>query len=459
MSYNLFILQQKIIDNLVPLLEQANQNDWTMISKNTKEIFSEENLDTMRDQARIFSLKNPYAKSALKNVIKFSLGSTVDIQANTYNLEVQKNWEIFEAKELKHQRKKEILKRIVRDGEVFIRFFYLSDGSMKIRFVEPEHVVDVNNQIPYGVQTQKNDVTEPVAYLISVDGVSSEIVKASQILHVKINVDENVRRGRTEFEPNLKDFVRLESIVENIAILVKIRTALVLFNRVQSWNENISKTGLEANKTGSKYKGLRPGSVVTGSEKDDWEFKSPNLGAVDLKEIVRMMTLRFAAAWGLPEYMVTGDASNANYASTWVSESPGLKTIEDWQTLMNEAFRNIYIKVMKHWAQNNLDQIDYQYEIQTKNGLEMIRANVLDELNGKLPCNVVYQPLISRDPKKEAETIGLDLQNGLISMQTARAKRGYDHETEKKAIAFERVDEEDNFNRLAVQFANNEENE
>jgi hypothetical protein len=34
---------------------------------------------------------------------------------------------------------------------------------------------------------------------------------------------------------------------------------------------------------------------------------------------------------GLPEFMITGDASNGNYASTMIAEGPGEREIEDWQ--------------------------------------------------------------------------------------------------------------------------------
>ncbi len=44
-----------------------------------------------------------------------------------------------------------------------------------------------------------------------------------------------------------------------------------------------------------------------------------------------------AAALAMPEYMLSGDASNANFSSTMVAEGPAVKTFEEMQADLIEA--------------------------------------------------------------------------------------------------------------------------
>ena len=44
-----------------------------------------------------------------------------------------------------------------------------------------------------------------------------------------------------------------------------------------------------------------------------------------------------AAALAMPEYMLSGDASNANFSSTMVAEGPAVKTFEELQADLVEA--------------------------------------------------------------------------------------------------------------------------
>ena len=43
------------------------------------------------------------------------------------------------------------------------------------------------------------------------------------------------------------------------------------------------------------------------------------------------------SALAMPEYMISGDSSNANYASTMVAEGPAVKTFEEMQADLIDA--------------------------------------------------------------------------------------------------------------------------
>ena len=62
----------------------------------------------------------------------------------------------------------------------------------------------------------------------------------------------------------------------------------------------------------------------------------------------RHILLNIAAGSGLAEYMVTGDASNANYSSSMVAESPAVKEFEDIQDESKDAYIEIWDRVMEN---------------------------------------------------------------------------------------------------------------
>ncbi len=78
-------------------------------------------------------------------------------------------------------------------------------------------------------------------------------------------------------------------------------------------------------------------AIIDASDATDYQFPS-EAAPVDKNVAAIQAELRAAAAaLGMPEYMLSGDASNANYASTMVAEGPAVKTFEEMQAALVEA--------------------------------------------------------------------------------------------------------------------------
>ncbi len=60
-----------------------------------------------------------------------------------------------------------------------------------------------------------------------------------------------------------------------------------------------------------------------------------------------MLLLGVAAGVGLPEFMLTSDASNANYASTMVAEGPAVKLFQSEQQFFAREFTRLWRWVME----------------------------------------------------------------------------------------------------------------
>ena len=98
-----------------------------------------------------------------------SLGTAVD------EFERENRWQL---------RQQEIVRRIDRDGEAFLRFFVDHDGMTRVRFIEPDEVVTPaefasDPSASFGIRTEADDVETVLGYW-----VDSEFVDAHEVQHL-----------------------------------------------------------------------------------------------------------------------------------------------------------------------------------------------------------------------------------------------------------------------------------
>ena len=122
------------------------------------------------------------------------------------------------------------------------------------------------------------------------------------------------------------------------------------------------------------------------------------------------------SALAMPEYMISGDSSNANYASTMVAEGPAVKTFEELQAELIDA------------------------------DLVVIAAGLkVAAVAGRLPDNVAElvkvdaePPLIQSENRlQETKADQILLENQVMSRDTFAARHGLEYETERDKIEME----------------------
>jgi hypothetical protein len=115
----------------------------------------------------------------------------------------------------------------------------------------------------------------------------------------------------------------------------------------------------------------------------------------------------------MPEFMLTSDASNANYASTMVAEGPA----------------------MRMFARLQAEQVADDVEL-----LSRVVANAVAA--GRLPREVldtieiicIAPSLAVRDQMQEAQRFQIEAANGILSPQTWSQRLGLDYEQEQTNI-------------------------
>ncbi len=397
-------------------------------------------LDVLQRNCLQWYYSNPHVRGILRCMVKFVVGQGVMITPDAEMEDVADAWQAFCERTGWTWRHKEIVLRTLRDGECFIRFFNATDG-LTMRFIDPNRIDDPSGQSTFGIVTEPDDIETPKEYIVldALTQSEKERIPAEEILHVKIFADSNQKRGRPLLEPVMPLILKYQQWLDDRIILNKVRSAVALVRKVEGTPAQAAAISAQQRRSASGDNRdvqamLRPGTVITASGGVSYEFLSPNLQASDVKEDGRQILLAVATAVGLPEYMVTGDASNANYASTMVAESPGVREFEDWQAFFGDVFGKIYTRAIK----TAIDAGDIPGQ-ETHDVEDAETGIVTPEMcDTPITCNVQFPPLIHRNLWEETQSYAVHNAQGWASDETIAGKLGYNYTEEQERVAAER---------------------
>ena len=114
-----------------------------------------------------------------------------------------------------------------------------------------------------------------------------------------------------------------------------------------------------------------------------------------------------AAALAMPEYMLSGDASNANFSSTMVAEGPAVKTFEEMQADLIEA---------------DVEIMERQLQVAAKAGL--ISGAGEDDVLEKVKVEAEPPIIKSENRLQEAQADQILVQAQVMSKETLAARHG-----------------------------------
>jgi len=328
-------------------------------------VIDQQQLGEIRAQCRALAVTNEFAINGHENRVSYIVGS-----GHRYRVVPKPRRDVSEelvagAKAVIddflqdnhwHKRQQEIVRRKDRDGECFLRFFSAADGSVRVRFVEPDQVATppAAASLPHhglGVITSPSDVETVDAYYV--DG---QAIDAAEIQHRKANVDGHVRRGLPLFYPVRKNLRRAEKLLRNMSIVAEIQSAIAIIRKHRS----ATAAGLEQfvadgadlsvadHTTGrtTHFRRYGPGTILDAAAGTDYEFPAAGIDAAKFVVVLQAELRAIASRLVMPEFMLTSDASNANYSSTMVAEGPAVKMFERLQHEMIEDDREVIRRVL-----------------------------------------------------------------------------------------------------------------
>jgi capsid protein len=398
--------------------------------------FSEQTLRELREQCRRLAATNEFAINGHENRISYIVGSGHSYRAGVCKgmdapadvpLTVQKLLDEFIEENRWQARQQEIVRRVDRDGEAFLRFFADAAGLTRVRFIEPDQVVTPpaltgDSSASFGIQTDAADVETVLGYY-----VDDEFVDAADVQHRRANVDFNVKRGLPLYTPVRKNLRRAEKLLRNMTVVAEVQSAIALIRK----HRGASRSGIEhfvaadadATATSSlsgrtrHYSQYGPGTILDAPAGLEYDFPARGLDASNFVAVLQAELRAIAARLVMPEFMFTSDASNANYASTMVSEGPALKMFERLQASMIEQDRAVMWRVVDN----------------------TVRAGRLpQDVRSLVEIQIIPPSLHVRDQLRGAQVDRIAFDSGILSPQTWSQHLGLDYDQEQKNLAVHR---------------------
>ncbi|MFV0445377.1 MAG: phage portal protein [Planctomycetaceae bacterium] len=320
----------------------------------------------MRSRARQLSTHNPHARNILRLLEAYVAGPGLKLTHQPRELSAADDhetqrivraadqlWQDFTAVNHTHYSYREHARRAWRDGECFVRKFASQQWPPAVRFVDPERIgPTADDPETAGILTAEGDVESPVSYLLlnlETARLQQE-VPAEEMLHTRVGVDSNQKRGVTIFAPVLDVLDCYDQWMKTELTARKLQSSIVLWRKVQGSpqqaNAMADSAASGAGMTGDRRERLRPGTILTTNHATEIQFLQPQTNFGDAVPLGRMLLLATAAGAGLPEFMLTADASNANYASTMVAEGPAVKLFQSEQAFFAAEYTRLWRWIM-----------------------------------------------------------------------------------------------------------------
>lgn len=346
-------------------------------------IESDTDLDQIRGISRRISYTSPSAKCALLNLTNWVIGTGFEYSiepADKHNTDpalvaaVQRVLDEFDGEnDWQGDFERELFQRKVRDGEYFVVLFGQGGGHVQLRAIEPELIrtpldwPPMGQTYSFGIDTKEFDVQTVLGYWVDWTGEDDwEYLPAGRIEHVKRNVDRTVKRGLSDFYA-VYEFLRdAEKLLRNTAKSAGIAAAIAWIEefapgtnqdqveslrastRTMKWNQT-DMTGRQRTKYARHYEPGTIAQVEAGRKYHPSPLTMTN--GANFVEIEQGVLRIVGSNWAMPEYMISGDASNANYSSTMVAESPFVKNGEQEQQFTVSKHRRLLWKVLDYAVQ------------------------------------------------------------------------------------------------------------
>lgn len=390
---------------------------------------SEGELAQARRACRYLARQSAYAKNGHENRISYVVGTGHTYQAIARHgrrvdeaclSAVQTYLDAWCEANQWRKRQQEIMRRLDRDGEAFVRLFPRADGMLLIRFVEPCQVATPASQAhdpsaAMGVLCDAQDAERVLGYYV--DG---ELVDADQIQHRKANVDLNVRRGSPLFWPVLTTLGQVQKVRRNMAYGSSLQTSVAYVKSVVGGTSG-TVTALRAaaaddapsaalGPRGETLETHRPGRILTKTSNLSYDFPWSSVRYSQYVEVIQDSLREVASLLVMPEFMLTSDASNANYSSTLVAEGPAVKMFERLQADLAQDDLWLLRRALAHAVACGVLPPRIESDVEIQVGKPSVR---------------------SRDALAEVRADQVLFQSRILSAQTFAARQGLDYRQEQ----------------------------
>jgi hypothetical protein len=425
---------------------------------------TESQLATIRGAMRVVCDELPMAITAKENLLSFVLGTGFAYKATAEDGcpdgllgAVQSAVKLFLRKNKWGKLEEEAYWRPHRDGEGLLALFVQPGEMPELRIVEPEQLVeptspsdierwlmdvaigDWDGETPsnwsFGVHSQEGRPEKIWGYYVqwSDNPQDWDYIPVDRMIHTKLNVDDKIKRGISDFYPVESYLTNIAKLDRNVGIGAAVLAAIIGIvqhrSASQSQVHGMASTNVWNSRTVTSPAGstrrentqkIQPGSFVhTPGDSEYQGSPLANQGVGQAFVVIHQALMRvFGGRWLMPEYMISMDASNANYSSTLVAESPFVKFVERQQRDFSEMTAELLWKALDILARAGWFR---SWGIET-----------VEELALCVDLKITGPMVAARDKAVETNRNSLLNEKGQLSDESWAEREGLDRDVELK---------------------------
>lgn len=355
---------------LVPQIPDFGGKGNFAFGKDRYHFTTEMDLQLTRDAGRVLGACDPIAIGLISDMGSFTVGSGFSPKVTAppnFDKESAKKLSTLVRNYLESWKKgtiwaeleRESYEQSLKDGDIFVRgFFNEASRELTTRRIPAELITDPTkggerSQYSWGILHAGNDTVSAIEYNVSdVCGTRGEAVPAERMGQYKRNVPLATKRGVPDFFPLVDKAEGIGSLSKAIQVGAIARSKIAYIQSLLQGGQGATddiKTKIEANS--KRVPGRLFGNTSQISNMHHGSV--PILAGVDIKTMPQGTTLEAIAAvqlalrifgrrWSLPEFMISADASNNNYASILVAGTPFTRKIIDEQTSYGRFISKVY---------------------------------------------------------------------------------------------------------------------
>lgn len=357
-----------------------------------------------------------------------------------------------------YARQADVSERLDKHGEVFDLLYYAPDGMLKTYIAEPYDLeedpasiftdVEDSNLAYYdkfGVRRTNDIRFQPVAYFIDGDWYEDlafnttkkrppapELLAESQEMLVqqrKRNVAHAKTRGLTLYWPVRDELTWAKRLLSN---LMRVSSFQAAFGAIRTISDihgaDAVKSYLATMQGGNGSSGQQEqfdfpaAAVVTKPKGISYEFPETGLGTSNHIEVLVQLLRACSSGMRLPEFMLTANVSEGNFASTLVSEGPFHKGMRFEQNQMVDEDLLIIYQALRWAAQSGEHNI-------TQEDIDAVTIEV-------------KKPRVQTRNRQEDFEVNQKLwESSLLSGKDHLAAEGQDYDSQQAQIQTERKEE------------------
>ena len=332
----------------------------------------------------------------------------------------------------------EIFKRSRRDGEALL---VMEEGEpgLGVHLVsrEPEQLRDpmglgaqLNRSLGitgrdaswrFGILTSRDDTAVPIKYnFVSQynDSTRQHVVyDADEVIHLKVNVDRQAKRGVSDFFANMNDFPGVRKLLRALreSATVQANIAWIKEHPQGVMPEPMGEEGMTT-RTGHRAESVSYNHPTVIGVPQGTTYTAGPLGAQGRSSaliLVLQAALRnIGARWQMPESLVSGDASSSNLASELAVAAPFVHAMECRQAVYGKEYAEILERVLDQAAMDGL--------------IGSAGGKFLDEFE----VTVEMPPVIPRNAKEETDRNAVLSDHGILGNASWSSREDLDREKE-----------------------------